>query len=397
LLFFCWEQQTWSIMAEVIDLSPNSAFLLQDKKKPNNRKLFIKPPYKINPIQQEYDGLFENQKQFGKTIAQLFLNLSVLNVLAVAPTQSGKTGSMVASIYEFFQHKNLRLPKEHIFIFTGHSSLEWLTQTKARFPTWLHPHIYHRNHLNSIIHELAGMKNVLIIIDECHIASKTNQTLDRLFNECKYDDISNLYKNNIKFIQFTATPEQLQETFSEKLGNAHEISLMGVPESYLSIEKLQDNNRILSASDLCGVEDSSTNNVNPGVYENIRELLPYIAELPPSYHIIRTPRAGFHEVVMKNFKHVFQDTDYVFISEPKMKPGKFDEMLQTAPNVHHFIFIKDKLRCAKTLHHEYLGILYDRVTQKPNHSTIVQGLLGRLTGYHCNKKAVVFTTYTEDM
>ena len=80
-----------------------------------------------------------------------------------------------------------------------------------------------------------------------------------------------------------------------------------------------------------------------------------------------------------------------------MKPGKFDEMLQTAPNVHHFIFIKDKLRCAKTLHHEYLGILYDRVTQKPNHSTIVQGLLGRLTGYHCNKKAVVFTTYTEDM
>ena len=394
-------------MAEVVNLQLSDISLLPiqmkkekiekiEKKEKQKRKLYIKPPYKANPIQQEYDALFENQKQFGKTISELFLNLSILNILAIAPTQSGKTGSMVAVLYEFFQHKQLRLPKENVFVFTGHSSLEWLTQTKSRFPSWLHPHIYHRNHLDSIVKDLMGMKNVLIIIDECHIAAKENQTLEKLFRKCSYDEINQLYKNNIKFVQFTATPENLHEVYSEKMNIAHEIAYMDVPESYLSVEKLQQTNRIMNARDLCGVEgDEADHKVDPSVYDNIRELTPHLTSLPPSYHIIRTPRGKFHDVVIKNFKKVFSEMNYVFLSEPKMKAGEFDTLIQTKPSTHQFIFIKDKLRCAKTIHHEFIGILYDRVTQRPNPSSILQGLLGRLTGYHHNDGAVVFTNYNE--
>ena len=64
------------------------------------------------------------------------------------------------------------------------------------------------------------------------------------------------------------------------------------------------------------------------------------------------------------------------------------------PSVHTFIFIKQKLSCAKTIVHKHLGVLYERhvkSTSDNRTATIVQGLAGRLTGYHENKTSVVFT------
>ena len=55
------------------------------------------------------------------------------------------------------------------------------------------------------------------------------------------------------------------------------------------------------------------------------------------------------------------------------------------------IFIKDKLRCAKTIAHQHIGVLYERFVQKPLQHVVLQSLAGRLTGYHLNQQAVVFT------
>ena len=382
-------------MAKVNTKFDISSFAKEAIKIPRRtRKLFIKPAYKQNPIQEYYDTIFENQKNFGKKIAQLFTNLSLINILAVAPTQSGKTGSMVGVIYEMFNNKILRLPKENIFIFTGHSSIEWINQTKERFPSWLRPHIYHRNNLEIIINNLQNMKNILVIIDECHIACGHNQSLDKLFKRCNYENMDYIYENNIKFVQFTATPEKLDKVFCEKFGSyAHIMTKMDVPNNYLSVKKLDDCERIHKALDLCGIENKETNKVDPLIYENIKQLNPFLEEFEPSYHIIRTPRGYLHDIVIKNFKHVFEKKEYMFLSEPKMTNGEFDTLLKKKPNTHVFIFIKDKLRCAKTIHHEFIGIVYDRIVKKPIESTILQGLLGRMTGYHNNKKALIFTNY----
>ena len=64
--------------------------------------------------------------------------------------------------------------------------------------------------------------------------------------------------------------------------------------------------------------------------------------------------------------------------------------MNTKPERHAFIFIKTSCD-AKTLNHKYLGILYERWVQKTNSSCILQGLYGRLTGYHNNKTSVVFS------
>lgn len=384
------------------DISPPgiSKSDIPNSPKPNislpQRRTYRTPSFKENPIAAIYQDIFENQRNFGKKIADMFMNLSLLNVLAVAPTQSGKTGSMVGVIYEFLQNPTLRLPKSNIFVFTGHSSLEWLEQTKARFPEWLHPHIYHRNHLRKIVSEMKGRKNVLIIIDECHVASKPHQTIDRLFDECSYKEQKFMYENNIKLVQFTATPENLDEKFTEQMKDSHAMARMDVPDQYLSIEKLEEQGRVFAVKDICGeIPIPGTNDsksiVNSGILENIHEIGTHVEGMEPSYHIIRTPRGAGHEKVIANFKKAFSDKDYQYLSEPAMKDEKMDTLLETKPELHTFIFIKDKLRCAKTIHHEFIGILYDRIVKIPNHSSTIQGLLGRLTGYHKNKKAIVFT------
>jgi hypothetical protein len=49
------------------------------------------------------------------------------------------------------------------------------------------------------------------------------------------------------------------------------------------------------------------------------------------------------------------------------------------------------LRCAKTLNKGYIGILYDRYNKNPGDSTIIQGLVGRDTGYDNNGTSICYT------
>jgi hypothetical protein len=118
------------------------------------------------------------------------------------------------------------------------------------------------------------------------------------------------------------------------------------------------------------------------VFEHIREIQTYMDK--PKYHIIRTSHSFYHTLTILHFKRVFKNAD--FLSDVDM-----DELLAKAPLRHTFLFIKEKLRCAKTLNKDHLGVLYERITEKPQMDTIIQGLVGRLTGYHQNKNSVVFS------
>ena len=352
------------------------------------------PAYIKNPFQEKYDtDTFPNQRQFAKDIARVFQDKTAIHVLAVAPTQSGKTGTMLAIQREFAEQKAIRVKKTHMFIFTGLSSLEWLEQTKNRFPEFMTPHIFHRNQWKKAVTKIHGLTNVLIIIDECHIAAKTQQTLHKFAQHIWNHDISKMYTQNIKLIQFTATPQRLEQEYIQKWGTAHHTLYMDVPKQYISVQKLLQQHRVKHAKDLCGVVDKQTMNVLPHVHEHIQEIADIVATMKPAYHIIRTPRAQLHQVVIHNFKtHM---PHYNCISTMGWDNHKFDHTLNTQPNTHTFIFIKDKLRVAKTIQHKFIGILYEKITHNNSHATIAQGLLGRNTGYHTNHNSIVFTDTTK--
>jgi len=349
-----------------------------------------KPPT-VNPFDTYFSKLFDNQKQFGDSIFNNYVeNLSLVHTLAVAPTQSGKTGSMLSLIHKAVSHKIHGVPLENIFIFTAHSSKEWLLQTRERFPTLFHSNILHRNNLKQIIQKLKNKTNVLLILDEVQIGMKFYQTLFKLFRALNYYNFDTIFKHNIKIVSFTATPNSIGQDLS-LWNNSGIVVNMPVPDAYLSHQKLLESNRVLQFKDLTCF-DENTNTVNSEAYDNISEILPFIRNMPsPKYHIIRTPRAKLHDVTIQNFNHVLLQSDFPFQLISETTIADFDSFIASPPNVHTFIFIKDKLRCAKTLHKLHLGILYERFVKRPIYDTIIQGLAGRLTGYHSNENSVVFT------
>ena len=168
---------------------------------------------------------------------------------------------------------------------------------------------------------------------------------------------------------------------------------MDVPKQYISVERLISQNRVFQAKDLCCLNDPISLSVDFHLaISHIIEIKNHIDNMPHSYHIIRTPRAALHNIVIQNFKRAFP-SHFTFISTNDISNEQFDNILRVKPNNHTFLFIKDKLRCAKTIHHQFIGVLYERVSSKINKSSIIQGLLGRATGFHSNSHAVVFSYF----
>ena len=338
----------------------------------------------IQTIQKEYNTLFSNQTQFAQKIAHEYANNKQLIVsLAIALTQCGKTGTMLALIYHMIQLNKIKL--ENVFIITGYSTKLWIQQTKERMPTVIHDNIFHRNTLHKFVKRAQGKQNVLIITDETHIAIGHNQAIQKAFKQLNLFNIKHMYQNDIKIVNFTATPENIaNDLFHWK--QAAKTFIMQPPQNYTSIFDLLRNHRILQAKDLCGY-DRQGNITNTEVTQNIRQILEFIGD-KPKYHIVRTHNGILHHRTILNFKQAIQN-DFEFISETQCTD--FTEMVKQEPTKHTFIFIKEKLRCSKTLCKDHIGVLYEREVKKTNLASIIQGLAGRLTGYHNNTNSIVFT------
>jgi hypothetical protein len=66
-------------------------------------------------------------------------------------------------------------------------------------------------------------------------------------------------------------------------------------------------------------------------------------------------------------------------------------MLREEPEKHTIIFIKETLRCAKTIFKKFIGVMVERHTSSiaVSDEVIIQGV--RLTGYDYNGDAIMFT------
>lgn len=348
---------------------------------------------------------FTNQQKFGADIVRLFAEDSrKVLCLAVAPTQSGKTGSMLSIVRNAMEFENTRTCLSNFFVITAHSDKAWITQTRKRFPKVMGQNIWHRNDLLKNAHKIKNIRDAWIIIDEAHIGCKIGQTLYRFLHAAGLFDIQNILDRNIKIVPFTATPATIENDI-KSWGMCADVLSMDVPQAYVSVDKLIAQNRVLPCKPLCldnnnvsedddnnsQQEVDDDNNSQDDVIENIREIIPFVHAFDgPKFHIIRTPRGKKHILVINNFKKVF-DNNFDFISEPSIR--NFDSLFDSAPMKHTFVFIKDKLRCAKTLEKSHIGILYDRHVSRPNHDSVLQGLLGRLTGFHDNSNSIVFSNF----
>ena len=153
--------------------------------------------------------IYDNQQATADNVRKAFEeNEDLLYVLVAAFTQSGKTGAMIALIKYYIV--NALVPPENVFIITGLSDVLWKAQTKDRCPETIHSNVFHLNNLNGTFKNVVtGKKDILILIDELHIACESGdkpQTLAKVFEEIGLSNPDYCYENNIKFVEFSATP-----------------------------------------------------------------------------------------------------------------------------------------------------------------------------------------------
>lgn len=339
-------------------------------------------------VDKSDDGIntiFPNQDKCGQKICEKFKNRSIINCLVYGMTQTGKTGCMTSLIQHYIL-SNL-IPIDNIYIITGLSDKEWKKDTKNRMPDSINNRVFHRANLpKTFVEDIKEKKNFLIIMDEIQIACKENHTIHKIFKACKFYDLQFLLDNDVKLIQFSATPDGNINDIDDWKDYSTKVKLEpGV--NYYGAKEAIETNRVKQFKNLSKIAN---------VIEFKDEIKDKYNE--PRYYLIRVPnnkvsKKGINNqnLVISNFKKTFgNDYDYS-INYLKKKKDDINDILKIKPEKHTFIFYCEILRCAKTQFKKYIAVSYERYTDTINDSTIIQGSFGRLTGYDDNGETICYT------
>lgn len=316
-----------------------------------------------------------------------------------APMQSGKTGVMVTLTRLVMAHyRELCVGPTQMFVFTGMSDNEWRKQTKSRFPTHVRNNIYHRSGISKICAGLRrlrkdeNLRNVLLFIDESHIATKKENTPRMIYQTLTELCPRHLWaQNNIRIVTVSATDPAKVITIQENDGFPCQVVRLENTEGYQSIESLVRDGRL---------RPINGNAHTPTAIALIRPVIEGYNQ--PLYHIIRAAH-GKSVVTQEALTTAFPDAvcmTYDANSRASSSSTEADSMdltdindiLRNVPERHTFIIIKNALYAATTMEDRYVGVLYDRQTD--NDSAVLQGLAGRACGYGKSTNTIVFTIQT---
>ena len=316
-----------------------------------------------------------------------------------AEMQAGKTG-VVQALYRLILWNSAKvcIPARNIFNVTGMSDNAWTAQIKERLAEELHKGVSHGGGLPKIEARLkslaagGALKNVLIIVDESHLASSSSNRPCRHI----YDIVAELCPTdqwaaqNIRFLTISATDPAKAVTISGSTISA-KLVVLETDENYQSVASLKAAGRLRECQNL-HKEDSAM--------EELKELI--AEKFPqPRYHLLR-PRQRAYATVMAKLHAAFPDGQ-VIPWDSESKPNKpssegsttqpmedINQLLEDRPEKHTFVLLKNMFYAAKTMEDKYVGVLYDRVGGKDD--TNLQSLLGRACGYGKNQETIVFTS-----
>lgn len=362
-----------------IEYELNELDIIQIEKSILSQQIELKSKRGINIIH-------ENQKTCGKAVRNIFNNKSIINCLVYGMTQTGKTGCMTALIQYYILSNNI--PIDNIYIITGLSDKEWKKDTIERMPDSIKKRICHRaNLLKTFFRDIREKQNSLIIMDEIQIACEENQTIHKTFKDCGFYDLDFLLENDIKLIQFSATPDGNMNDILDWKYHSAKVKLEP-GKSHYGPKQAVEQDRIKQFKDLTNID-------------NVKSLKKYIEsnyKIFPRYHLVRVPNkrenkdgSNNQSKVISNIKKVFGENYDYDENYLKTKKGDINDILKIQPEKHTFIFYCEILRCAKTQYKKYIGISYERYVPNPNDSSIIQGSFGRLTGYDDNGDSICYT------
>ena len=321
-----------------------------------------------------------------------------------AEMQAGKTGVINALIRLMLISENfskIKTRPDDMFIITGMNDNAWKKQTKIRMPKELHTNIHHLKGLPSVVtafksrYEKSGFKNILVVLDESHIASAVSNTPSKMVFEKMRElcPVEEWAENNIRLVTISATDPAAVIGIKE-VSNIAEVVTLRTSDNYQSVQKLRDENRIHNTFNLATEADVSK------LVNIVSERFP---DTPNLYHMIRLPmrtkkgldiRESLQKLVPGcNVIQWDAQSNAKAAEEASPSGSEFiddiNATLENEPLVPTFILIKNMFYAAKTLDDTYCGILFDRSSSKDD--TNCQSFLGRACGYGHSKRTHIYT------
>jgi hypothetical protein len=353
-------------------------------------------------FEDEIDAPFQPQilaayqiflKMFGES-KKLWIHLA-------AEMQAGKTGvvtTLIRLMLNVHNRHRLNGHPDRIFVATGMNDNAWIKQTRERLPEKIRKNVYHNGSLQRLearLRALRGegnLKNVLVVLDESHIASKgANKPAKHIFSVLQeLCPIEQWAENNIRIMTISATDPATVIDIAEFREYADSV-VLHTTEEYQSVEKLKNAARI-----------SDTFPINS--LESCRKLTDKIRMTfadEPLYHFIR-PGPKDHSKMQGWLETLVPGCNVLYIDSKENKRRADDtstissdmldvnDILETAPERHTFIVLKNMFYASKTLNDTHVGAFYDRVSAQD--ATNLQSLLGRACGYGKSTRTIVITS-----
>ena len=154
---------------------------------------------------------------------------------------------------------------------------------------------------------MAGKKNVLIIIDENQIAALKKNTIYQAFERMGFYDKNFLMENDIKVVQFSATPDQCLADI--KYWGPHSASFrLSGGVGYRSCFELNSAGRVKQYRDISEQDDSGGGKPTENAESAITELYECIERTfsQPMNHIIRGVNSDKQEKIKMNLKSILK-------------------------------------------------------------------------------------------
>ena len=359
---------------------------------------------------------YPNQVSDATKINNYFNDCKIVIQMAIGYTQSGKTGCMVELILKIISNPDIPISLENIFVITGLSAKDWETQTKSRFPECMAKHVFHNGKLDTFKELVKGKKNVLVIIDEAHMASKNKQTMSQIFKTLDWK-LDYMMENDIKLVQFSATPDGLIFALNGKKWPSmhYKIITMKPGEGYFGAKQMASRNQLKQNKDIYG-RDKEGHWINEEVkkecLDHIKQILEDQLSFKDMRYLIVRVKGGIEDKYHENFIEALdllsKEDRAQFAPDDRYKKyymnGNVDDImseLSQRPMLHTLVYLKEKMKCAQTLEFisldestgktisesvkKNIGVVVERRrngdNNKQNDSFIIQGLLGRLCGY----------------
>ena len=327
------------------------------------------------------------------------------SVILVAQMQSGKSDTYYFVAFEFIRTKRVN----HVVIVLGFSDKELVGQTTDFSSSWALYDAYmeetigicrdERNAVKELVDASLKVKHSAELAKQVH--SEFNDTLF-IWDESHY--AQNKVNRPFKFMQALGVPVNGDETLLEKRNN-FVLSVSATPYSEISdlVHEGQKKGlvKMTPGEGYIGVKEFYTKKKIIGV-EDWKSKLPELfleqKKSPiPKYSIIRvhgdSAAAAIKIAIAAEIGYEVYDGEQRALTKKTRDDTKMQSLddLKNAPSAHKCVIIKGMLRMGKRLAKMHISFVME-TSKQSNTDVILQGLLGRVCGYHTNSDICIYVS-----